>query len=221
MKTIKKTIVAVIIIYCSYSQAQQAYVTSEQELALQKQTMRNTPFIFEGTVIKQQCYISKKRGTQTCTVVQITKIFKGNPQIKLGTIKVIMQGGHIGDTPYIPPSEAGTTFKIGLTYIVFGNPATSSIMPNSTTDTLILSDNTVILEQYDLIEINLIDTNLKDAKRIKELKRYNPNWLADWDNYHFYSLDVLYAYLKQNGNLTVQEEVQQQPKSPADSTKQK
>jgi len=222
MKTIKKTIVAVIIIYCSYSQAQQAYVTSEQELALQKQTMRNTPFIFEGvTTQQQQCYRSKY-GFLTCTTISITKIFKGSGQIKLGTIKLITaQGGSIednnGNTEVETISDGGTEISKGQSYIIFASIADSSyyggINSSARNDTI---DNSLVLLVKDIICFDFKNQKLHPT---------HPDMfpIAKWVSVesNFTTLDDLYGYLKEKCNLTIQEEVEQQPKSPADSTKQK
>ena len=198
MNSIKKIISAGFFIFCYFfSQGQQLKLSPAQTLDLQKRTMNNSSFIIEGVAMKQQCYYGKHTGILTCTVLKITKIFKGSPQIKLGSIKIITkQGGRVGgDLEQI--SDGGPGIYEGLTYIIFGNQANLSELSSS--DTLVV-DNSVSIKEFDLISI----TNVNNTKLY-----HKGDPAANWNNYSFQSLDSLYAYLKENGSLVIQQEVTQ------------
>jgi hypothetical protein len=225
MNTITKIIIAFLVINCLLilsginCPAQQSQLSTSQQLTIQQRTLasqqyilKNAAYIFEGMVTQQECY--QKVGILTCSIIQITKIFKGSPQIKLGSIKVITsQGGSIGDGSIEEiVSDRGVALGRSHTYIIFGGIADSTILP----DKMIATDNSLILSTGGAIVFN----SNKIYRRGIEFHVERP--AAQWEETQFKTLDDLYVFLKENG-LTIQEEVVQ-PKpliSPADSTKQK
>jgi hypothetical protein len=154
--------------------AQKMHLTSEQVLALQKEDIKNTPYIFEGKVIQEV-----KSGEQlTCSVIQITKIYRGNPQIKLGTIKVITEQ-NINTKDGDPGLSQGS-------YIIFGRT------DNTNTFSSVAADNTITISLAD-ISVAIFD------------RGYNRS-TARWGPAKYNSIDSLYSFFRTNG-LTVQEEV--------------
>jgi hypothetical protein len=206
MKTINKIIATVIIIFCNlfcYSQYQlsdsQKVLMQQHELKVSLSSIQKAPYIFEGTVTHQENYYNKNGEMLTCTVISITKIFKGNPQIKLGSIKVITdQGGTIeGHTE--KSLDDGSGLSKNGTYIIFGKTTGTA----NINDKMITTDNLLTLDCIDHIDFI----------------RGGASW--GWHNpTNYKTLDDLYAFLKENG-LSVQEEIEQQQTTPADSTKQK
>ncbi len=153
--------------------------------------IQKAKYIFEGTIIEQKCYYGA-HGIMTCSVFQIKKIFKGSPQIKLGTIKIINeQGGRVGNGPISRPTDAGPVLTRGCTYIIFGTPSTFSRASDSVSAYSIATDN---LHPLDCTgQINFHGSG------------------ASWGWRHptnFPTTDSLYSFLKDNG-LTVQEEVKE------------
>ena len=197
MNTTKKIVIALLLI-CSYSlsEAQQIQRTPSEELQLHKNCIKGAQYIFEGTVIKQECFYGRKgSGVLTCSVIQITKIYKGSPQINLGTIKVITkQGGQVGNGPAEEMSDGGPSLNKGATYIVFGKLADTS-------------------QAYQM----LTDNNLTMVN-IDFPVRYQGKDAAIWRTTMYKNINDLYALFKENG-LTVEAAAQQQSESPADSTK--
>jgi hypothetical protein len=159
--------------------------------------LKNTPFVFEGNVTQQGCYLTKKGELLTWSVINITKIFRGDSRIKLGSIKVITdQGGNVGNRWDSPPSEGGVIISKGITYIIMGISADSSKLINN----MVVTDNSLVLMVPECIQF----TDPKIQK--KNLKDFPA---AQWGRTSFKNLDELYAYLKENGGLTVQEKAGQ------------
>ena len=179
MKTTKRIITSVIIIfYSTFCYTQMADVTPSQEI-------HGSPFIFEGNVIRQECYYGKHKEILTCSIMQITKIFKGSPQIKIGTIKVItQQGGRIGNNTD-RPSDIGAAVDKGNYYIVLGKTADSTILHPMQTD------NDITVDISDCVTFSFIGQGA-----------------AIWDGVRYKSLNDLYSVFKANG-LRVQEEAEQ------------
>jgi hypothetical protein len=234
MKT-KKYIIAVISIFCySFCYAQLIQFTPTTEMVTNySQTI---PYIFEATVIQQTF---RHSGILSfCNLVQITKIFKGSPQLKLGTIKVLSDGG--GD-------DAGPGLVKGCKYIIFGK------LTNSKTFDDIVTNNAFVLWKYD--QINFPDNVYHDIRKNENIQseqvdsilkystvihrdsndyavthnviistydsrsshnRNQPSHIfvlfhgpaAQWSGGKFPTLDSLYSFLKEGG-LTVQEEAEQ------------
>jgi hypothetical protein len=120
MKIIRKSFIAIIVCIYSYCNAQPIN-TPAQWLNYQKNELKKCPYIFEGKITEQN-----KIGESTCSVIQITKIYKGNPQIKLGTIKII--------TTILAGSEAFPQLSTGNTYIIFGSQSNSNDFQSKVTD---------------------------------------------------------------------------------------
>jgi hypothetical protein len=170
MKKIIKLIIALNIILCySFCNAQ----TSAQWLAYQEKELKECAYIFEGKVIQQ----SGK--SFTCSVIQITKIYRGSPQIKLSSIKMITTFGKNG-------SEKFPQLHNGSTYIIFGFTTSYSKEFQS-----IKADNLLTLQTNDWV------TFIGNGAE----------W--GWRKVTYYkTLDELYSFFKENG-LTVQEEAEQ------------
>jgi hypothetical protein len=133
MKTKIKFIIAVYIILCySFCIAQ----TPAQWLAFQQRELKGSTYIFEGKVIQQ----SKIAENSTCNVFQVTKIYRGSPQINLGNIKVI--------TTILSGAEKFPELHKGYTYIIFG------IVTKSNTSQSVVADNSLTLKTNDWISID-------------------------------------------------------------------
>ena len=129
MKTSIRFIVAVGIIFCySFCEAQkvQKWVVTERQ-----NEIKNYKYILEGTVVQQT-----KNGDWMCSVVQISKIYKGSPDIKLGTIKVVMQ----------LLADGEPAMSSGAKYVIFGRTTNSSIDSGQTVD------NSITLQCIDHID---------------------------------------------------------------------
>jgi hypothetical protein len=130
MNTTKEFIIAVYIIFCySLCIAQ----TPAQWSAFEQRELKGCSYIFERKVIQQ----SKTVENLTCSVFQITKIYRGSPQINLGKIKVI--------TTILSGAEKFPELHNGCTYIIFG------IATNSNAFQSILTENILTLKSNDWI----------------------------------------------------------------------
>lgn len=176
MKTTKGVIAAFIIIFYSYSAcyAQKRHVSASQWIGLHKKSIEIASYIFEGTVIKQ----SKSGEILTCTVIQITKIFKGSPTLKLGTIKVI--------TDQNRNTKDGDPGLGRGRYIIFGRTSASNVFDS------IVTDNTITL--------SLADISIAIFGHVD-----NDQPVAQWGGTLYKTLDELYAFFKENG-LKVEEQ---------------
>ena len=110
---IKLSIIGIVLLCYSFCKAQQTHhihTTGTQWLALHQKELSTSAYIFEGTIIKQ----SLKSGTElTCSVIKITKIYKGSPEVKIGTIKIL--------TEQNPSDKDGWKgLSKGATYIIVG-----------------------------------------------------------------------------------------------------
>jgi hypothetical protein len=143
--------------------------------AFQQRELKGCAYIFEGKVTQQ----SGK--AITCSVVQITKIYKGNPQIKLGSIKVITTITKNG-------SEKFPQLIKGHQYIIFGSTTSTD---NSNAFQSVVADNSLTLQTNDWVVYT--DTGAVWGWRKPTV---------------FPTKDSLNSYLKSNG-IIVQEETQQ------------
>jgi len=194
MKT--KGIFFTTIIICAYSFCNaQPINTPAQWLAFQQRELKECPYIFEGSILRQECYYGNS-GVMTCSVMQITKIYRSSSQVKLGTIKVLtMQGGQVGDGPRVQLSDGGPGLGKGH-YIIFGSYLAFGRTSDSITVNSIVTDNLLTLHANDW-------ATLTDA---------GASW--GWRKVTKYpTVDSLYSFFKANG-VTIQEQVPQ-----ADSTK--
>jgi hypothetical protein len=192
MNVIRGNITALLIILSySFCRAQMAYLTPTEWVIEHEREIKNTSYILEGTVIKQKCYYMRHIGgaVMTCSLIQIRKIYKGNPQIKLGNIRVVTNGGYMENVISTPPSDGGwITLLNGGTYILLGAPGAFA-PADSNMLYLMRTDNALTL--------NLTAEPISISKNT-----------AQWDETKYNSLDSLYSFFKENG-LTVQEEVEQ------------
>jgi hypothetical protein len=184
MKTTKGIITAALIFCYLFSDSQKITPTPAQWIGVHRKSIERTAYIFEATVLQDIHYTGKDQKVATC-IMQITKIFKGSPQLKLGTIKVVtdqqdiingyITGGETDGAQLAPIGKGGT-------FIIFGFPAKSSWLVDST-----VTDNAIIL------------TSMEDDSIV-----INGN-SAKWVSTYYKTLDELYSFFKENG-LTVQEE---------------
>jgi hypothetical protein len=112
MKTTRKALLA-ILFTCSqmFCYSQQIQITDAEEKAFHQKIIARVPYIFEGKVIKQEYFhgAGDRYGILTCSLVQITKIYKGSPKIVLGTICVVTSQGGPENGFMVYPSEATIT----------------------------------------------------------------------------------------------------------------
>jgi hypothetical protein len=180
MKTTKGAFTTLLIIFSHiYSQAQVDIGTPAQELTAHKEEIKSTPYIFEGTVIQQHQNNCKVEVITTC-IMQITKIYKGSPQLQLGSVKVITW--HKLKNSFGPVEGYVVPVGIGGTYIIFGG-STNSVDSTKT-------DNPITLSEYGM-EYPVVISD-KDSV----------NW---YGTPQFKTLNDIEAFFKENG-LTVQEE---------------
>jgi hypothetical protein len=206
----KKILVTLYGAFCCLSgYAQQMSLTPERELALHKKCIDTSAYIFEGIITKQECYYSKRGEILTCSVFQITKIYKGYPQIKLGTIEIITkQGGQVGSGPKAILTDHGSAVLGKGHYIIFGRPTPQ----NMQSDTSITVDNSTPLTLMG----DPIAFSGKVYRNGKTVPVDQP--AARWDNTKYDTVDDLNAFLEANG-LTIEAAQIQQATAPADSTK--
>jgi hypothetical protein len=139
MKTIKANILVLFSIFLyAFCNAQQFHLTSSQWLAEHKKAIATAPYIFEGTVTQQT---SMRNAAATCFVIQITKIYRGSPQLKLGTIKIIIEENEF-------TVDGGPFLSKGSMYIILGTVYNSTLFESITTD------NTMKLTYSDPIAFN-------------------------------------------------------------------
>jgi hypothetical protein len=196
MKSTKGTIIPLFLIFSSlYSLAQVDIGTPSEWVMEHKKEIKNTPYIIEGTVIQQKHFKAPNNELMTCYIISITKIYKGSPQIKLGTIKVILSDGAYESNGIIVPTSDGGGVTLGgkgSICIIFGTPTAFKPTDTSMVHSMV-AENSITLG-WAADPINIDKTS------------------AQWDYTIYNSLDSLYSFFKENG-LTVQEEV--------DETKQK
>lgn len=174
--------IIILILYNSVCYAQQIEPTPEQWLIEHKKEIGSTPYIFEGKIIQQKNFQWRDRLLK-CNVTQITKIYKGSPKIKLGTIKIIQWDGQTKNDDMISNTADyyGVTLSKDSNYIIFGVPAYSNALDS------LITDN----------ETNL--TAVVGPVRLSGATAY-------WDEIQYKTLDSLYSFFKENG-VTVQEKV--------------
>lgn len=134
MKT-QKAFIIIILTFFYFSigcRGQQIQITPAQQIETQKISVKNSEYIFVGKVVKKS---SIRKAAVTCFVVQITKILRGGSQLKLGTIKVIIDRDEYTD-------DAGPLLNKGATYIIFGKPENLNIFDS------ILTDNSIRLTYF-------------------------------------------------------------------------
>jgi hypothetical protein len=175
-----KTIIIMGILCFSY-----LFSHAQKQSAQHPSAIKKAEYIFEGTITQQKYYVGRHGDIYTCSVVQITKIFRGNTQLKLGSIKVITPGGRNRPADSGPGLEKGHHIIFCTLSIPFRRPADSTVFQSMPTD------NASTLDCIDHIDF------LADGER----------W--GWRNpTQFKTVDSLYSFLKDNG-LTVQEEVKE------------
>jgi hypothetical protein len=207
--------VMLLLFFCSFSFAQNSSTNTQAELQQQrtskqhKNALKSSAFIFEGIATTQEVYKSKRGEEWTCTIFQITKIFKGSSQIKLGSIKIITKQGNC-------LKDGGPAIGKERRYVIITNPADASTL----NDKMPVTDNAPTLYGGYVIAI------LEDVKKSGTTKNITHQFHAEWIGTQgdrgtvFKTLDELYSYFKENG-LTVEEDVKQPDptKLPADTTK--
>jgi hypothetical protein len=158
------------------------YCYSQKQPVQHPSSIKKAVYIFEGNITQQKYYTGKHGDEYTCSVVQITKIFKGSSELKLGSIKVITPGGRNRAADSGPGLQKGHYIIFCNLNIPFRRPADSTIFKSIPTDNMQLLD---CIDHVDFVA---------DGER----------W--GWRNpTQFKTVDSLYSFLKFNG-LTVQEE---------------
>lgn len=188
MEIIKRIRMTIIIIFCHFSsEGQIIALTPAQAILEHKKQIGTTSYIFEATAIQQNFYNGKAQVITTC-IMQITKIFKGSPQLKLGSIKVVTdQTPKSGDIISIPSDEGDViTIVKGSTYIIFGRIVGTPWVVDST-----LTDNSITLTPMGM-DYPIVIHN-KDSVSWE----FTPQFKTEED---------IYSFFKENG-VTVQEEV--------------
>lgn len=190
-----KTIVQYLVIcHCilinASSFAQQLRFTEAEQLAAELKSIQNSPYIFEGMVIKQE----EDGGSITRNVISINRIYKGYPEISIGTIQIMTNQSTIENGILIFDGPAGIAPNIR--YLFFCNKVTSSIMmPSDTLNT----NNSIVMHGYEFIYLQ------------RETDRIIPEIYAFWCNSRskrtFKTQNDLTAYLNNKG-LNVQAEAQ-------------
>jgi hypothetical protein len=209
---IKTTITTLLIVFCySFSCAQQIYLTPAQWVVEHKKAINNSAYIFEGEVI-QQYRVGKT--TWVCSVLQINKIYKGSPELKLGTIKMFSE-----QAPMM--QDAGPGFGTGSTYIILGDVSDATAFKSLVTDNTFailptsgiqfLGKTYFDTQLYKYVQPAQCDSLTKLNHRLVPFDRP----AAQWDDTKYKIVDSLYSFFKENG-LTVQEQV-----TPSDSTMKK
>jgi hypothetical protein len=196
MNTTKGFVLALSVLVCYlFSQGQNNPNSASQNTTKHQNALKRSAYIFEGSITEQENYHGKRSGGMllTCTVMQITKIFKGSPQIKLGSIKVItMQDKRVQDGSNAALGKSGN-------YIVIGNVADSADLNSNMT----LTDNFITVSSSNIVVLSQGINNEHTAQW--EGGRWSPGT-------SYNSVDSLYSFFRQNG-ITIQEQV--------DSTKEK
>jgi archaellum component FlaF (FlaF/FlaG flagellin family) len=190
MKNTKIMMLLVVSTFYSFCSAQKITPTPAQELEASKEDIKNTAYILEGTVIKQKRFHALNYEVYVCNVISITKIYRGSPVIKLGTIKVLIETTMIEKNGFRSVMSDGENISIAKnhSYIIFGKPVNFKSADSNSVDS-ILTDNAM----------TLIITDIPIA--------LNGN-TAQWGQTSYKTLDELYSFFKENG-VTVQEEEQQ------------
>jgi len=192
MKTIKETLAGLFFIFIySLSSAQMLDFTPSQWIDIHKNEIKGTSYIIEGNVIKQKDFRTPNYKVFTCYVMSITKIFKGSPQIKLGTIKVIGDDCRVDENGVLISTFdcSGVGLAKGYTYIIFGDLTTFK------------PDDTTLI--HSMATDNIVTLNVND----KPICFFHDS-TARWDKIKYSSWDSAYYFLKENG-LTVQDEIKQ------------
>jgi hypothetical protein len=178
------------IICCSFCIGQKITLTPAQELWASKEDIKNSTYIFEGTVIKQKRILDLNYEVYTCNIITITKIYRGGPKLKIGTVKVIIDNGMTEQNGFIVKVEdfEGMEISKNQTYIIFAKATAFKSADSNSVDSIV-TDNSITLALAD-IPVTFIGQSAK------------------WGQTVYKTLDELSAFFKENG-LTVQEEVQQ------------
>jgi hypothetical protein len=190
MKTIKKILATAIIISCHLlCEGQIVQPTPAQAIAEHKKQISTTSYIFEGTVTQQKYYNGRNQIVTTC-IMQITKIFKGSPKLRLGSIKVVTdQAIKSGDIISIPSDEGDVVAVVkGGTYIIFGRTVGLTWTVDST-----LTDNSITLTTMGMDYPIVI---------------YGKDSISWEFTPQFKTKEDIYSFFKENG-LAAQEEVEQ------------
>lgn len=188
MRTKQIFIIAMIaILHNTYSKAQIVALTPSESEMEHKRYLPNAHYIFEGKVINRKHYQGKNVDVITC-IIQITKIYKGSPQINLGTVKVTIDQYIVSNGFTSIPSETGgsTDLNKGGTYIVFCTDATKPWIADSTT-----TDNRLTLTICGL-----------DSPIIVNPANNAVNW---FQTPQFKTISDIEAFFKTNG-ITIEQE---------------
>ncbi len=168
--------------------------------------LKESPYIFEGVVLKQELFPDQSGVSLASTTFQVQKIFKGENSLHVGTINIITtQGDHTHDAG---PSIGG----VGSRYIILGSQSDSSSLRHKFAKT----DNSFSIDLQGLLDIVLTPKNQGLAAINGKFVKVEVSWRST-GGYSPYPTDRVqvyqtrqefYDYLKENG-ITLQEEVKE------------
>jgi hypothetical protein len=156
MRTTKRIVTTLLLIFSfSFSYAQQDSLSAEQMLGEHKKYIKNAEYVFEGTVTQQKDYNGKNQAIKTC-IIQINKIFKGSPQLKLGSIKVVIWQGPAKtngiNQSMMNVDEGYWVFPVnGGSYIIFARHVGPPWCVDST-----ITDNNITLTTWGGVDYSII-----------------------------------------------------------------
>ena len=199
MKTFYSFLAAVLFYINTFSQIAIAPKDTmiKRSKATAEKIIKESPYIFEGTVIKSESFIGKDKDFYTSNIIQINKILRGK-DLKLGTIEIITHGG---DATFEDPRYPGT-YRVWMPcqdcrelYLGQGQSKMFFCIPSDTNLTVlnINTDNTIRLKTkkwYFGYAIGLPKTDGGIA----------------WMNLSFKNREELYGFLSKHDDITIPKE---------------
>ena len=160
--------------------------------------IKESPYIFEGTLVKKEnAFCVKNGGVYTPNVVHVNKILRGN-DLKIGTVEIIMEEGSAEGTDgwihmTTNPSDGPGFLRLynGQHVMFFCIPADSSIKQKP--EKIITTDNTVRLQPKDWYTTSAIFLPKDDGS-------------ISWLNLSFKNKKELYDFLSKHSNIKIPKE---------------
>jgi len=141
----KARLTVLFVVLCGAAEGQRDSLTHSQWEEIHCINVQATPYIFDGTVTKQEYYYNKKGEALTCNIVNIRGAFCDLQQ--QSTVKVITKGIHINrDSNYMPSGREGYFIK-GEGCFFFCKLASSDMI----VDSLPKTGNAVVLTTIDSV----------------------------------------------------------------------
>jgi len=156
MKKIVTTTAIVICSLLSFGQSEEVY----------DKIIKEAPFVFEGKVIEQVYFVDTTNFDKpyTANIVQISKIFRGGKDIKVGTISIVTEGGMIESNGMIfssgePSHQKGWAgmgiyfcFPVNSTEMGHVYPSSGKIIQGKTQNKSFDNDNSMSLKSLGVID---------------------------------------------------------------------